>query len=220
MPSPLQQKCAPAFLLWVRKKEFKSLERIQSRRAALASRLNILCRIVCPILTGLFFVFYLTMAALIKIPDLPIDIPNYQSFFSEWFSLRLNCFCFYFTPERLTTKSYLVYFKRQFVNALASILNLSRLTFNPVWLGLIVFSPISTDQMNWKQYYDSQLSNTTPETVSNTIKLKVITLQIPVSLQHEFKQSDDFKFSKFKFRPKNLFDILGVSKAASPFVFF
>ncbi|XP_037800417.1 glycine receptor subunit beta-type 4-like [Penaeus monodon] len=77
------KKCAPAFGLWLRKHEVKSPGRLASRRAALASRLNILCRIVCPILTALFFIFYLTMAALIEIPELPIEIPNYQSFFSE-----------------------------------------------------------------------------------------------------------------------------------------
>ncbi|XP_047502382.1 uncharacterized protein LOC125047881 [Penaeus chinensis] len=77
------KKCAPAFVLWLRKHELKSEGRLASRRTALASRLNILCRIVCPILTALFFIFYLTMAALIEIPELPIEIPNYQSFFSE-----------------------------------------------------------------------------------------------------------------------------------------
>ncbi|XP_069975270.1 uncharacterized protein [Penaeus vannamei] len=73
------KKSAPGCLLWVRK---GASERLQVRRTALASRLNTLCRIVCPILTALFFVFYLTMAALIEIPELPIEIPSYQSFLS------------------------------------------------------------------------------------------------------------------------------------------
>ncbi|XP_066949395.1 uncharacterized protein [Macrobrachium rosenbergii] len=72
------KKSAPGCLLGVGKYSTRSEARLTSRRTALAARLNTLCRVVCPILTALFFVFYLTMAALIDIPKLPIDIKAIQ----------------------------------------------------------------------------------------------------------------------------------------------
>ncbi|XP_068240407.1 uncharacterized protein [Palaemon carinicauda] len=72
------KKSAPGCLLGVGKYTTRSEARLTSRRTALAARLNTLCRVVCPILTALFFVFYLTMAALIDIPKLPIDINAMQ----------------------------------------------------------------------------------------------------------------------------------------------
>ncbi|KAK7068950.1 hypothetical protein SK128_012112 [Halocaridina rubra] len=72
------KKCAPGWALRVSKYSSGTEDRLANRRTALAVRLNILCRLVCPILTALFFVVYLTMAALIDIPKLPIDIKAIQ----------------------------------------------------------------------------------------------------------------------------------------------
>ncbi|MPC90669.1 hypothetical protein E2C01_085666 [Portunus trituberculatus] len=69
------RKCAPSILLRVKGSARRTQkEAVGARRVALAAWLNLLCRLVCPILTTLFLVFYLTMAALIEIPKLDITL--------------------------------------------------------------------------------------------------------------------------------------------------
>ncbi|KAK8397292.1 hypothetical protein O3P69_004770 [Scylla paramamosain] len=69
------RKCAPSILLRAKGSARRTQkEAVGARRVALAAWLNLLCRLVCPILTTLFLVFYLTMAALIEIPKLDITL--------------------------------------------------------------------------------------------------------------------------------------------------
>ncbi|XP_053647998.2 uncharacterized protein [Cherax quadricarinatus] len=68
------KKCAPACVLGVGRYINDAGALLAVRRAALAAWLNLLCRILCPVLTALFLTFYLVMAALIEIPELNIQL--------------------------------------------------------------------------------------------------------------------------------------------------
>nr|XP_045616941.1 uncharacterized protein LOC123769748 [Procambarus clarkii] len=68
------KKCAPACVLGVGPYTSGARKVLAARRAALATSLNLLCRFLCPVLTALFLIFYLVMAALIDIPELNIQL--------------------------------------------------------------------------------------------------------------------------------------------------